>query len=185
MNDKLYRQIYSNFNLKETDELINIWKTNDRVEWSDTAFEVVEDILKERNIEVPAQNEPVYEHTEDDDENLGFSDLELKVIDDENPPDFYDPFGVLNISKNLDYAANAAIVVSLLSFFPGFIQLKSSLDMFFLNTSFIGIIPIIGSFGLTIVGVVLQIIITYFPLKALAQILRILMEMEFKSRKAM
>jgi len=35
----------------------------------------------------------------------------------------------------------------------------------------------------TILSVGLQIAITYFPLKALAQILRILMEMEFRSRK--
>ena len=185
MNDKLYKQIYSNFNLKETDELIDIWQANDRIEWSDTTFEVVEDILKERHIEIPAQNEPVYEYSEEDDESQGFSDLELKIIDDENPPDFYEPFEVLLTGRYLDYAAKAAIIVSLLSLIPGFVEMKDVLDMMFFGTPFIIIIPIIGSFVLTIVGVVLQIIITYFPLKALTHILRILMEMEFKSRKAM
>jgi len=186
MSDKLRGQIYSSLNLKGTDELLEIWQTNDRTEWSDTAFDVVEEILKERDVEVPIQDEPVYEGIEEDEdsENFGFSDMELKIIDDENPPDFYDPFDVLNISKILDYMAKVAVIVSLLSLIPDFIQIKSVLDTMFYGSLYMDIITMIGSFSLTIVGIALQIILTYFPLKALAHILRILMDMEFKSRKA-
>jgi len=184
MSDELYKQIHANLHLKETDELLEIWQTNDRTEWSDTAFEVIRDILTERKVEVPVQNDPIYEHVEEVDvEKYGFSDLELKIIDDENPPDFYDPFEVLNTSENIDYAAKAAIVVSLLALLPGFIQIKNLMDTMFYGAPFMGFISIIGSLLFTIVGVLFQIIFTYFPLKALAHILRILMEMEFKSRE--
>ena len=36
MSDVLRGQIYRNFKSKETDELLEIWKTNDRVEWSES-----------------------------------------------------------------------------------------------------------------------------------------------------
>jgi len=186
MNDKLHKQIYSSLNLKETDDLLEIWQTNDRAEWSDDAFQVIEEILRNRGEEIPEQNKPVYEHTEEvgNDENLGFSDLELKIIDDENPPDFYDPFDVLKAGKNLDYAAKAVVIVSLLSLIPEFLQLRESVSVLFNSTPFLAYFPIIISFILVILGVVLQIILTYYPLKAVAHILRILMEMEFNSRKA-
>jgi hypothetical protein len=185
MSDKLRGQIYNSLMLKGTDELLEIWQKNDRAEWSDTAFEVIEEILKERDIAIPLQSNPVDDIAEyEDGENLGFSNVELKIIDDENPPDFYDPFDVLKTSKNLDYVAKVAVVVSLLSLVPGFLQVKDEMDSMFFSVSFMDFIPIIASLGLTIVGVALQIIFTYFPLKALAHILRVLMEMEFNSRKA-
>lgn len=184
MNDELYKQIHANVHLKETDELLEIWQTNDRTEWSDTAFDVIRDILTQRKVEIPVQNDPIYEHVEEVDvEKYGFSDLELKIIDDENPPAFYDPFEVLNTSENIDYAAKAAIIISLLALVPEIIQIKNVTDMMFYGTSFMDFISIVSSIGLTVVGVVFQIIFTYFPLKALARILRILMEMEFKSRE--
>ena len=31
------------------------------------------------------------------DEEYEFSEMELKIIDDENPPEFYDPFEVLKV----------------------------------------------------------------------------------------
>ena len=55
MSSEFRKQIYSELNLKETDELLEIWHTNDHEEWSDAAFDVVLEILIERLGEVPIQ----------------------------------------------------------------------------------------------------------------------------------
>ena len=52
--------------LKETEELLEIWRANNRFEWSDAAFDIVKEILTERGIELPAQHEPMYERPEDE-----------------------------------------------------------------------------------------------------------------------
>ena len=186
MNDSLRNQTYRNLNNRETDELLDIWQKNDRVEWTDTAFDVMKDILMERLGEVPAQGEPIYEYAGgEDDESYGFCEFELKIIDDENPPEFYDPFDVLRISKYLDTVAIVAVIVSLLSFIPAFWQFKDTFDSLFQNILFLDFLPFVLSFGLTVFETVLQIIILYFPLRALSHVLRVLMQMEFNSRLSM
>jgi hypothetical protein len=40
---------------KGTDELLQIWTQNDRSEWTDTAFSVIEEVLLERLGEIPPQ----------------------------------------------------------------------------------------------------------------------------------
>ena len=47
-------QIKDNLSLKETDELLEIWRRADHDEWTDLAFEVVQEILLERLGEIPA-----------------------------------------------------------------------------------------------------------------------------------
>lgn len=44
--------------LKETDELLEIWSENDRLEWSDIAFAAIHSILLERLGNVPPQGTP-------------------------------------------------------------------------------------------------------------------------------
>lgn len=73
MSDDLRDQIYNNMKMKDTDELLDIWQTNNRFEWTDMAFDVIRQILQKRIGELPEQNEPVYEEeteddTDDDDE---------------------------------------------------------------------------------------------------------------------
>ena len=48
-------QIRENMHLKETGELLEIWRQADHEEWTDLAFEVVQEILLERLGEIPAQ----------------------------------------------------------------------------------------------------------------------------------
>lgn len=55
MSDEFHNQIYIHFNKKNTDELIEIWQTNDRVKWSDMTFNVIRIILQERHVEIPPQ----------------------------------------------------------------------------------------------------------------------------------
>ena len=64
MTDDLRNQVLGNLNLLETDDLIDIWKKNDRVEWSETAFDVVREILQNRLVELPKQGEPILEYEE-------------------------------------------------------------------------------------------------------------------------
>ena len=51
--DSLRNQIYSNMQLKTTEELRSIVTQNDHEEWSDAAFEVVRQILFQRTGELP------------------------------------------------------------------------------------------------------------------------------------
>jgi DNA-directed RNA polymerase subunit RPC12/RpoP len=77
MNEELRDQIYNSMNMKETDELIEIWETNNRYEWTDTAFDVVRQILLNRIGELPEQNDPVFEENgEEDTDNEEDSDEE-------------------------------------------------------------------------------------------------------------
>jgi tetratricopeptide (TPR) repeat protein len=48
-------QIQDNLRLMETDELLEIWQTADHEEWTDLAFEVIQEILRDRLGEIPAQ----------------------------------------------------------------------------------------------------------------------------------
>ncbi|MBK9210916.1 MAG: hypothetical protein IPL71_22595 [Anaerolineales bacterium] len=91
MSEELREQIRNNLNLKDIYELLEIWKTNDRVEWSDTAFEVLREILRERIREIPQQDKPILVHEELVQDNDGFEDWEIKLRDNNNQPELYDP----------------------------------------------------------------------------------------------
>ena len=60
MSDDLRKQIYLNFRQRETEDLLEIWRTHDRYEWSETTFDVIREILQERHVEPSPQSEPVY-----------------------------------------------------------------------------------------------------------------------------
>ena len=184
MNSNLRTQIRNRMVLKETEELIEIWQTNDRSEWSDDAFEVIKGILDERGVEIPEQNEPVYEHKEEKNEkNYDFSDEELRIIDDENPPAFYDPFDVLFVTKRIDWIAKWMIVFTVLYNIINFQRTMGIVQPYFIRNPD-SILVYAFTVLVLILNAAIGIIVIYFPLKALSHILRILMEMEFRSRKA-
>ena len=56
-NETLRNTVYHNLNTKETDELLEIWVGNRRYEWSDIAFDVIRQILEERGMALPPQDE--------------------------------------------------------------------------------------------------------------------------------
>ncbi len=67
---------------KTTEELLDIWKKNDRGEWTDAAFEVIREILAARIGSLPAQGEDIVdseekadEAVEDDDTDHVYEDL--------------------------------------------------------------------------------------------------------------
>lgn len=182
MNNELYTQIHNSLNLKDTGELLDIWQTNDHVEWSDNAFEAIKQILASRRVDLPEQDKPIYEHAEEE-ENFGFTKEEWKIIDDENPPAFYDPLDVLFITKRIETAAIAWVVlatISVLLDFPESLKFTQSLAQDFPPLTSAAVPLIIIS---TAIAIPLVVITTYLPLKVFARVLRILMDMEFNSRK--
>lgn len=182
MNEELREQIYKELDLRETDDLLDIWRTNDREEWSDIAFEVVKEILNKRIGEVPQQNEPILEHKEVFQDNDGLEDWEAKLLDDENQPELYDTLDVLQLKDNINKVSTAVVVVYVLLGLLNFQFVRSLFQGVVLQPS--EIIKSAPNMIFTSLSVGIQILVLYFPLKALSQILRILMEMEFNSRKA-
>ena len=184
MSNSLREQIYNRMNLKETDELLEIWQSNHRFEWSDEAFGVVNEILKERGVEIPAQNEPIYEQIEEDTDqkDYGFTEEELRIIDDANPPAFYDPFEVLQLVRWIEYATKAVVIVVALY---NLVRLPTFIDMirpfFFKNPN--SFVVYFIAFVAMALNALIGIAITTVILKTLSHILKILLEMEFRSRK--
>jgi hypothetical protein len=183
MGSDLRKQIFANLHLKETDELIEIWTTNDHVEWSETAFDVVKELLKERLGEIPPQNEPVFEHAKqeifyDDDVYLSLD----KFTNTDNAPLFYKPKEVLWANIWLNRIAVAAVVFTILVSIPEIRNMQIIVLSYFPDNM---VWNFVSWFIALVVGgflVVLQCFVVYFSLKSLALILKILMEMEFKSR---
>jgi hypothetical protein len=183
MSDDLRKQIYDNLNQKETGELFDIWKTNNRVEWTEVAFDVIQGILQERLGRLPTQNEPIVEHAEDDSDNEFDSDESLAIFTNkDNAPIFYKPKEILWLEKWIYRAAIASIVATIVSSLLELPRMQRIILSYFMgniewnNTAWL-IAIVVFTFA-----VMLQSIFLYFPLKALGSILKILMEMEFNSR---
>jgi hypothetical protein len=182
MSNSLRKQIYNNLNLKETDELVEIWQKNDRVEWSEETFSIIQEILQERLGKLPTQDEPILEYTDNQEADIeDESDFEF-LIDDENPPEFYNPHQVLWLEKWLYRAAIASIIASFISSLLGLQQMQRIVLGFFMNNVEMNLVAWLIALVIFVFAVGLQCIVIYFPLKALGSILKILMEMEFNSR---
>jgi hypothetical protein len=126
--------------------------------------------------DLQTQTSKDFEDKDDDLENW-----EIKLLDDENQPDFYDTLEVLSLKDNINKVARAVVIV-----YIAFALINAQLFQRFLFGGFPSkdeISWILWNLFLTLLGTGIDIAIIYFPLKALNQILRILMEMEFNSRK--
>lgn len=183
MNSDRRQQIRNEMRLRETDNLLDIWQDNNRVEWSDEAFEVIREILLQRGVDIPPQDEP--NETDDDLEDY-FSEEELAIIDDDNPPVFYDPFEVLRLTKQLDWMVKAIIILivayNIFDFSASYATARASLfSMYGLFDPLVFLVAVV----IAALKILMGAITVYVPLKVLVHILRILMEMEFRSRKAM
>lgn len=182
MSNSLRKQIYSNFNLKENDELVEVWQKNDRVEWSEDTFSVIQEILHERLGELPPQDEPILEYEDTEGENDEDGADSGFLIDDENPPEFYNPHEVLQLEKWLNKAAIVSIVASAISSLIALPQTQRIILSYFMGDTSKNFVAWLITIVFFVFAVGVQSIIIYFPLKALGSILKILMEMEFNSR---
>jgi len=185
MNNELRNQIYDSLNLKDTDELLGIWQTNDHLEWSDSAFDSIRKILTKRGIEIPEQDEPILEEIEEDvlQKRYNITEEEWRIINDERPPEFYDPFDVVIITKRIEFAAVASIVFVTLSALLQYQYAENLARSYLQNYPSMENLVLPMTWTSIALAMTLAVVTTYFPLKALAHILRILMEMEFNSRK--
>ena len=61
MDTDLPEIMYKSLRKETTDELLKIWKSNNHSQWSDMSFDVIREILQERSVELPPQNEPIFE----------------------------------------------------------------------------------------------------------------------------
>ncbi len=179
MNKDLFEQIYANLNIKETEDLLEIWQTNNHNEWSGDAFTAIRKILVERGVEIPEQRDFVTVVDNAADEKL--EDWEATLLDNEDQPELYDTLDVLSIRDNINVLAKASVIVY------GLVGLVSTPIASF---AMMGIPIELNSFVqfgyetfITLVNTGIRIGLTYFPLKALSHILIILVEIEFNSRK--
>ncbi len=185
MSSEFREQMYNELNLRETEDLLEIWWANDHEEWTDTAFEVIKEILIQRLGEIPPQEESVPEQDErvDEVEDDGLDEWEAKALDDDNQPEFYDTLEVITLKDNINKVAKGVIVVYVLQSILSFQWLSQLVGSYFPNDqAFLPLIYLISSV-LVALDAAVTIAIIYFPLQALSHILRILMEMEFTSRK--
>jgi hypothetical protein len=185
MSNGLRKQIYNSLNLKETEELIEIWQTNDRVEWTDVAFEVIQEILQGRLVELPSQDEPVLEHVsvKNNSDELDDEALE-KITDKDNSPVFYKPQEVFWLEIWLPRAAIASIVATVVTSLFGLSKLQITILSYFPGGSEWSSAAWLMAIVIFVFIAASQSIVIYFSLKALVSILKILMEMEFNSRGA-
>jgi tetratricopeptide (TPR) repeat protein len=104
MSDNLRKQIRDNLNLRDTEDLVEIWQKGDTAEWSAAAFEIVEAILLERLGYVPTrlietqvlQNlDNVARYLEQNDVNRALSECELAIQTDPNFAESYNYRGVV------------------------------------------------------------------------------------------
>ena len=137
---------------------------------------------REKLAESPYPENVIAQKKEVINEDDGLEEWEEKLLDDKNQPQLYDTLEVLQLRDNVKTLSVAVIVVWIL---------LGLLNFQFIRMLLLGVLipfsAVIGSIQpmiFTTLAVGIQIAIIYFPLRALIQILRILMEMEFNSRKA-
>jgi hypothetical protein len=182
MQSEIHAEIYQAMSLKSDGDLLEIWQKNDHVGWRDEVFEVIAGILQERQVELPIQNEAILK--EEQRENLELekgipmeNDEEL-----ENQPAFYNPAEALRLDKWLKWISYAIVLVTILTnlnLFPSFQYLFSQL----LGASASTAVSIL-SIGLPLLIIAGNCALMYFAVYALRMIMRILMEMEVKSRNS-
>ena len=181
MRNEIQSEIYQAMSLKSDEDLLEIWQKNDRVGWRDEVFDVIAEILQERQVELPLQNEAILNEEQRDNLELSKELSEEEEGEEilENQPAFYNPAEAERLDnwlKWLSYAIVLVTILSNLSLFPSFHYLFSQLLGSTLLTTILGIVvPLIIIAG--------NCALMYFAVYALKMILRILREMEVKSRK--
>jgi hypothetical protein len=191
MPDKaLYQKIYERMSQMETDELSAIWIKNDRGEWSDITFEVIKEILRERSVAPPTQNEPAYapqssqKHPHKLKEFLGIvADNNGLPSSGETSTLFYEPQKVLMLQKWIHLTMMVAIIAIVADTILAFPAIRLTVSSWFVQNpvSNSRTVPISGIIAI-LLNAIFQIVFTITTLKVLSYILKILMQFEFNSR---
>jgi hypothetical protein len=156
----LQKAIRDNWKQKESKELLEIWQENNRAEWSDMTFDIIRQILEERGIEIPEQDE-IEVDMQDDEE------ADANAENRPHAPTFYQPQQVLFFAE---VTSKMAWVILSFTILNGVRLLFNELDFPLWSAA-------LNTFIAMITG-----IFTFFMMKGIAYGLYILMEFEFNSR---
>lgn len=166
--------IYDYLVLKETEELERIWLKNDRQEWRDIVFEIIEEIIIDRTGKKPTRD--TYSNT--------VQDVSSEKMD-ENQPVFYSVKEVVKLDNWLSISTLIlvliSVVINLYNVNSVYWLIKSWIDP--TDSNLINFFVKIITFIITLADIGLSVLIFWLPIKALRKILFILMEIEFNSRK--
>jgi hypothetical protein len=173
MTDPLRDSIVEAMTMKETDELVKIWQVHDPEEWTETAYDVIAEILQDRLGEVPPITGMVEKEVEEE---------EIPECNGERSPEFYDPSKVLKLEKWIDYAIYVSIASAFFSVISQSSTMYSLVGSYFNYRPEFNVLVVFISILIVVLQLAFDFVIVYFLFKALKYILQILMEMEFKSR---
>jgi hypothetical protein len=165
--NSMRQMIVSNMQARSTEELLAIWKTHDNEEWTEQAFSVVEDILRERLGSVPEQNQAL-----DDDE--GEEDEQADEVDV-----YHDRTSILNIAS---LARNASRVVPVLGGIWLYLQVQADMESIAQRVQGL---PSASTYSL-LAGIVGKVIVSgalYLVLRAIAEILYLLVDLQESQAK--
>ena len=176
------QQLYNQMILRETDDLLEIWRENNRAEWTQTTFDVIGAILQDRLGEIPLQKEPVYQiHQPDFWERNGLQKPLGDPSESENIPVFYDPRQVIRLTKWIPWIGIAFVIVCLVGDIKGIHQISLYFagleNTYWLLFAWFIVIPFAALL------VIIQCAVVYYAVNAVSAILKILMELEFNSRR--
>jgi hypothetical protein len=161
-DDAYQSQIYTHMKEMDTEQLLAIWKRNDRTEWTEQAFDAIWSILSDRLGEVPEQGEPRGEYDDQIDEEEAAQDdypTERKLV------------WIAELARNLSWInVGVAVVYALYRLFTGFSNPQPVSGLVRLDASQgFGILISVAD-GLVFAGVV------FVLLQAMAEIIYLIMD---------
>ncbi len=181
--NKVETTIYNALNTKETEALLEIWETNDHFEYTDLAFQFIHDILLQRGITPPTQNQPIYEHTKIKKPlfpKFVFDYQKYAGMEDQTV--FYSPHKVRKIGVWLNKFTVIFIIGSILSEIifsvQYFLQYLPTINK---NSPLDVSLFVFENLG-TLLGTLILSLSIFGLIKVLNMIMMIIMEMEFASR---
>ena len=160
-------QIHNKMRLKETHELVHIWKSSNREVQSDTVLDVVKDILLERLVEPPSQ------------------ELEAEKETSEDAP-YHNDAKLLNISSWANTVSWIALAGFVLSFLGKLVE-AAQMDNVYGPTFFISLPVLVFNYWINALLLPVTGITLFLVLQAVSQGILMLMDIEengFTQRKA-
>jgi hypothetical protein len=181
-------EIYQAMELKSSEQLLYIWVENDHVSWHDEVFDVIKEILENREEVLPEQQEAIVDEAqrEKKKKKREFINQEkiinFDIYKNEEQPVFYNPKEVLQYVKKLKYIAYALIISMILSTLISIPEYVRGILVTFSANGFQQVIIWVVIIITLLFILIAQAVFIYYFIRLFGKILLILMEMEFVSR---
>ena len=160
-------QVHNEMRLKETHELVDIWKSSNREVWSDAVLDIVKDVLLERLIELPSQESEAEKGTSED-------------------APYHNDAKLLNISSWANMVSWIALAGFILSFLGKLVE-AAQMDNVYGPTFFIPFPVLVFNYWINALLLPVTGIAVFLVLQAVSQGILMLMDIEengFTQRKA-